>query len=165
MTRKSVQHVLVPSLVAITMLAGALALAPRAHGKQKDFQMVIVPEEDRFTPFAITIHTGDVVLWTNNDTDDHTVVSDDFVNSGGPRHIDRLLPGTENNGGQPGKLRLRFGRPGVFVYYCRFHSHLDEAHQPVAPGPDGGIEDANGNLGTPMMGVITVLPGNAGGNG
>jgi hypothetical protein len=26
------------------------------------------------------------------------------------------------------------------------------------PGPDGGIEDANGNFGTPMSGVITVLP-------
>jgi hypothetical protein len=29
----------------------------------------------------------------------------------------------------------------------------------VAPGPDGGIQDPNGNFGTPMNGVITVLPG------
>jgi plastocyanin len=159
MTRKSIQRVWLPALVAISALAGALAVAPKAHGAQKVHHMVVVPEEDRFTPFAITIHSGDVVLWTNMDSDDHTVVSDDFVNSGGPRHIDRLLPGTESNGGQPGQVRLRFGRPGVFVYYCRFHSHLDDSHQPVAPGPEGGIEDANGNLGTPMMGVVTVLPG------
>jgi hypothetical protein len=34
---------------------------------------------------------------------------------------------------------------------------LDAHHQPIAPGPDGGIQDANGNFGTPMNGVITVL--------
>jgi plastocyanin len=34
-----------------------------------------MPEEDRFTPFALTIHAGDTVQWVNNDTDDHTVVS------------------------------------------------------------------------------------------
>jgi hypothetical protein len=35
---------------------------------------------------------------------------------------------------------------------------LDAAYQLVAPGPEGGIQDAKGNFGTPMMGVITVLP-------
>jgi len=164
MTRKPMQHVLVPSLILSGVLMGALALSANpanvsnvSDDDRRTHQMVIVPEEDRFTPFALTINKGDVVLWTNNDTDDHTVVSDDFVNSGGPRHIDRLLKGTENNGGQPGTLRLRFTRPGVFVYYCRFHSHLDGSHQPAAPGPDGGIQDADGNYGTPMMGVVTVL--------
>ena len=159
MTRKSLHHVLVPSLVLIGALLGALAIAQTEQKPPtRVHNMVIVPEEDRFTPFAITIHTGDTVMWTNNDTVDHTIVSDDFVNSGGPLHVNRLLPGTESNGGNPGKLTLRFRRPGVFVYYCRFHSHLDASHQPVAPGPDGGIEDPDGNLGTPMMGVITVLP-------
>ena len=38
----------------------------------------------------------------------------------------------------------------------RFHAHLDAYHQPVAPGPEGGIQDSNGNFGTPMMGVVTV---------
>jgi hypothetical protein len=44
------------------------------------------------------------------------------------------------------------------VYYCRFHAQLDAFNQPIAPGPDGGVQDANGNFGTPMSGVITVLP-------
>jgi hypothetical protein len=79
------------------------------------------------------------------------------VNTAGHQGLDQLLPGTENNGGQPSSFRLRFTRAGVFVFYCRFHSHLDADHQPVAPGPDGGIQDASGNYGTPMMGVITVL--------
>ena len=159
MTRKSILRVLVPSLLVLGALLCALATAQTAQPDKRVFHnMVIVPEEDRFTPFAITIHTGDRVQWTNEDTDDHTVVSDDFVNTGGPLHINVLLKGTDSNGGKPGTVSLKFGRPGVFVYYCRFHSHLDGSHQPVAPGPDGGIED-NGNFGTPMMGVITVLPG------
>ena len=117
-----------------------------------------VPQEDRFTPFALTIHAGDSVQWINNDTDDHTVVSDDFFNTAGNNHTNHLLRGTDSNGGRPGKFTLRFNHPGTFVYFCRFHSHLDADHQPVAPGPDGGIQDSNGNFGTPMMGTITVLP-------
>jgi plastocyanin len=159
MTHKSILRVLVPSLLVLGALLCALATAQTAQPDKRRFNnMVIVPEEDRFTPFAITIHAGDRVQWTNMDTDDHTVVSDDFVNTGGPLNINRLLPGTDSNGGQPGTLSLKFGRPGVFVFYCRFHSHLDGSHQPVAPGPDGGIQDGNGNFGTPMMGVVTVLP-------
>lgn len=121
-------------------------------------RMVVVPEEDRFAPFAITIRVGDIVEWVNMDTDDHTIVSDDFFNTADHHGVNVLLPGTEHNGGQPGRYSLRFFIPGTFVYYCRFHAHLDHAHQPVAPGPDGGIQDDKGNFGTPMAGVITVLP-------
>jgi hypothetical protein len=89
----------------------------------------------------------------NHDEDDHTIVRDDAFNTSGPRGVDRLLP-------TGGSLSVRFGHlhPGTFVYYCRFHARLDEFNQPVAPGPDGGVQDANGNYGTPMSGVITVLP-------
>jgi len=118
--------------------------------------MVIVPEEDRFTPFETTVFDGDRVDFINQDSDDHTIVSDDAVSDGGPRGVDMILEGTENNGGQPGKVSIVFGRPGTWVFYCRFHSHLDAHHQPVAPGPDGGIQDANGNYGTPMMGIVHV---------
>ena len=93
---------------------------------------------------------------TNQDTDDHTVVSNNFFNTTG-KPTDILLKGTDSNGGKPGTLVLFFRRPGIFAYYCRFHSHLDDSHQPVAPGPDGGIQDGT-NFGTPMNGVITVLP-------
>jgi len=134
--------------------------AAELPGSGRTFRMVIVPQEDRFTPFALTIHVGDGVQWTNFDTDDHTVVSDDSFNTGGQPQTNQLLPGTDSNGGKPGTFRLRFRNPGTFVYYCRFHSHLDDDHQPVAPGPEGGIQDASGNFGTPMMGVITVLPNN-----
>jgi len=154
--------VLVCSFVLLTRLFAAAATpVAAADDKRVHHEQVIVPEEDRFTPFAQTIRAGEAVRWINMDSDDHTVVSDDFLNTAGPRRVNVLLPGTESNGGHPGQVILHFDRPGVFVYYCRFHAHLDSDHQPAAPGPDGGIEDDDGNFGTPMMGVITVLPGGA----
>jgi len=154
----------------LTLLAGVLAAATPAatptatpdgavQQQSHSHNQIIVPGEDRFTPFAQTIHAGDSVTWINMDTDDHTVVSDDDLNTLVPRRINRLLPGTDSNNGKPGTVTLHFSQPGVFVYYCRFHSHLDADHQPTAPGPKGGIQAADGNFGTPMMGVITVLPG------
>jgi plastocyanin len=145
---------------AIVLLASCVSLLPHPGGAadKRAHLQVIVPEEDRFTPFAQTVHVGDSVKWINMDSDDHTVVSDDFVSTTGRFGLNVLLKGTENNGGKPGTFTLRFTTPGTFVYYCRFHAHLDDAHQPAAPGPDGGIQADDGNFGTPMMGVITVLP-------
>jgi plastocyanin len=140
---------IVPLSGAVARPVGAKASAPR--------HTVTVPEADKFTPFAITVHVGDVVTWVNRDTDDHTVVSDDAFNTAGHKGLDRLLVGTDANHGRPGTFQLRFDHPGTFVYFCRFHAHLDADNQPVAPGPQGGIKDANGNLGTPMMGIVTVL--------
>ena len=122
-----------------------------AQSSNPTVRQIIVPDEDRFTPFAATIRVGQRVQWVNNDTDDHTVVSNDTFNTAGPRGINVLL---KANGGT---VTIKFGHPGLFPFYCRFHSMLDADQQPKAPGPDGGIQDQNGNYGTPMNGVITVL--------
>ncbi|HZQ10346.1 MAG TPA: plastocyanin/azurin family copper-binding protein [Anaerolineae bacterium] len=138
------------------MFGIALMLALVTPGLAKDqassIHRVIIPEEDRFTPFAVTIHLGETVRFVNRDTDDHTVVSIDALNTAGHKNTNHLILGTDNNGGQAGVFNMTFRRAGTFVYYCRFHATLDASNQPIAPGPDGGIP------GTPMMGVITVLP-------
>jgi len=162
MKRVSRKSALIVSAVLLLMVLGALIYSPAAHARRGVVDVVMVPEEDRFDPFTIVVTAGSAVRWINNDSDGHTIVSDDFFNTTKQnRGVNIELPGTEDNGGQPGTVTLNFGRPGVFVYYCRFHSHLDEHHQPVAPGPEGGIQDDSGNFGTPMMGVVIVLPGNA----
>ena len=149
------KHISVAMMTVIAVL-GAHRISANDHPMQ---QQVIVPQEDRFTPFAVTIHAGDAVKWINSDTDDHTVVSDDFFNTAGHHGTNHLVNGTDSNGGRPGTFVLRFEHPGTFVFYCRFHAHLDADHQPVAPGPQGGIQDsATGNFGTAMMGVVVVLP-------
>src|SRR6185295_6550454 len=65
------------SLLSAALAWGQPPQKPGAH------RMVIVPESDRFTPFAITIRAGETVQWVNMDTDDHTVVSDDAFNTAG----------------------------------------------------------------------------------
>ena len=130
--------------------------SPARHDHHHN-QIVNIPEFDKFLPFHVTIRAGDTVTWVNNDTDNHTVVSDDAFNSAGHHGLNHLIPGTDANNGKPGMFRVRFDHAGTFVYYCRFHAHLDPDNQPVAPGPDGGIQDSNGNFGTPMSGVITVV--------
>ena len=136
-------------IVAISAAVGAMGAG--AAGDESAVHRVSVPEADRFTPFALTIHPGDAVRWVNNDEDDHAVVSDDAFNTAGHEGTDHLI------GADGGAFNLRFNHPGTFVYYCRFHAHLNAANQPIAPGPDGGIQNANGNFGTPMSGVVTVL--------
>ena len=138
-------------LVVCLLAVGSSFNRAVAQSSNPTVRQIIVPDEDRFTPFAITIRVGQRVQWVNNDTDDHTIVSDDAFNTSGPRGVNVLLPA---NGGT---RSIMFQNPGTFPFYCRFHAHLDSANQPVAPGPDGGIQDSNGNYGTPMSGVITVV--------
>ena len=135
----------------------ATSVASGASSTQHDKHAITIPEADKFTPYQMTIREGDSVTWVNNDTDDHTVVSDDAFNDAGHQGLNVLIPGTDSNNGQAGTFTLRLDHAGTFVYYCRFHAHLDADNQPVAPGPEGGIQDSNGNFGTPMSGVITVV--------
>jgi len=139
-------------LVVLIGALGTMAAIWAAQGHAGSTRQVRVPDSDRFTPFALTIKAGDEVRWTNTDEDDHTVVSDDALNTAGHNGTNTLL---KANGGH---VSLHFDHPGTFVYYCRFHAKLDGFKQPIAPGPDGGIQDASGKFGTPMSGVITVLP-------
>jgi plastocyanin len=145
------------ALAPIAILAGtALSTVPQAGASNRPKPVTIsIPTEDRFTPFAVTVGVGQPVQWINGDADDHTIVADDAFTTAGHDDTNPLVAGTATKGG-PGKFSLVFKHPGTFVYYCRFHAHLDAAGQPVAPGPKGGIQDAQGNFGTPMMGVITI---------
>jgi plastocyanin len=143
-------------VIAGLAIATPIAAAP-AQSDAPPSATVTIPDSDRFIAFSVTIHAGEAVRWVNTDTDDHTIVSDDAFNTTDHKGLNRVLVGTETTGGTPGVGMLKFNQPGTFVYYCRFHAHLDENNQPVAPGPDGGVE-TGGNFGTPMMGVVTVLP-------
>jgi plastocyanin len=150
MTLSKLRWWALPSLLICFVPLLALSQNADTDGRAPARQ-IIVPDEDRFVPFAITVRVGQPVIWINNDADDHTVVSDDAFNTAGHRGTNVLL---KANGGT---LRLAFRHPGVFPFYCRFHAMLDAHNQPKAPGPDGGIQDSNGNYGTPMNGVITVV--------
>jgi plastocyanin len=136
--------------VLVTTVASPAQTVSNNDNHHKTVKVIKVPGEDRFLPFAITVRVGTTVVWVNNDTDAHTIVSNDVFNTAGHRGTNvQIDPG--------GKFALTFNRVGQFPYYCRFHSMLDADMQPKAPGPDGGIQDRDGNYGTPMNGVITVV--------
>ena len=146
------RKLLLAALAIAAVFLGVSAIGFGAGGGGGATHRVSVPHSDRFTPFQLTVHAGDRVKWVNHDSDDHTVVADKAFDSAGHKSVNKRLTG----GG--GALSLRFKHPGTFVYYCRFHARLNGKNQPIAPGPDGGIQSSNGNFGTPMSGVITVLP-------
>src|SRR5438874_5434772 len=79
------------AVCCVLVLAGQNHIQAQSAG-QMTVRQIIVPDEDRFTPFAITIRVGQTVKWTNNDTDDHTIVSDDAFNTAGHRGVNVLLP-------------------------------------------------------------------------
>ena len=111
-------------LASIVTVVPSLFAVQQAQASPKPKTTTVnIPGEDRFAPFAVTVKVGDKVQWVNGDTDDHTVVSDDFFNNAGHKGTNHLLPGTDSNGGVPGTFTLTFNRPGTFVFYCRFHAH------------------------------------------
>jgi len=155
MRRTSLVVALLVSLAAVvTLVASPGGASSHHHG---DNHVVNIPDTDKFVPFHLTINAGDTVTWVNSDTDKHSVVSDDAFNDAGHNGLVHIILGTDDNNGQNGTFTLEFDHPGTFVYYCMFHAKLDTDNQPIAPGPDGGIQDNNGNFGTPMSGVITVV--------
>ena len=138
-------------LLVVCLLAVATFNLAVAQSSNPTVRQIIVPDEDRFIPFNATIRVGQRVQWVNNDADDHCLVSNDTFNTAGPRGVSVLLKASG------GTFTIKFDHPGSFPFYCCLHSMLDSEHQPKAPGPDGGIQDPNGNYGTPMAGVVTVL--------
>ena len=142
------------TLVVCMLVLGTANRGMAAGGDSKSpARQIMVPGEDRFVPFAITVKVGQKVTWVNNDSENHYVVSNDAFNTAGHRGVNQVVAG---NGG---KFSLTFKHAGVFPFYCSLHSMLDAANQSKAPGPFGGIQDSNGNYGTPMSGVVTVITG------
>ncbi|MDQ2902837.1 MAG: cupredoxin family copper-binding protein [Chloroflexota bacterium] len=64
-----------------------------------------------FSPGALTVHVGDKVTWTNNDSVAHTVTSDN-----GKFDSNTLAPGTS--------FSFKFTKAGTYDYHCNIHSSM-----------------------------------------
>src|SRR5690348_1486206 len=80
------------ALVLCCLLALGARTTTQAQSPPATARQIIVPDEDRFTPFAITVRVGQTVEWINQDADDHTVVSDDAFNTAGHLGVNVVLP-------------------------------------------------------------------------
>ena len=69
--------------LSVTLLAVPTRVLASDPAQHPAAVQITIPDEDRFSPFAMTVHVGTTVTWVNNDTDDHTLVSDDAFNTAG----------------------------------------------------------------------------------
>ena len=65
-----------------------------------------------FSPASLTVKTGTVVNWTNNDATTHTATSDDgsTFNTG------------DISGGYGYSKNIKATKTGTFTYHCNYHS-------------------------------------------
>lgn len=72
----------------------------------------IIIENFAYSPLTLTVYRGDIVIWTNLDSEEHTVTSDsgDELNSG-------PIPHTEI-------YRHIFTTPGTYDYHCEFYPEM-----------------------------------------
>jgi plastocyanin len=76
-----------------------------------------------FNPDNVTVHVGDTITWTNQDSVAHTVTSA----NGGPLNSGPL------NQGQ--SYSYQFTSPGTYSYYCAFHPNMLGTVTVLAAGP------------------------------
>lgn len=70
----------------------------------------------KFDPPSIVVPVGTTVTWSNKDRTTHTVSSGVPGTRSGT--FDRTLsPGF-------GEFTFTFDKPGIYTYYCQFHTHM-----------------------------------------
>ncbi len=91
--------------VCIALLLSALATS--AHGEE----MTVDIEGFAFQPATLTVPSGTIVTWTNQDNAPHTVTSSDGTLDSG-----NLKKGQE--------FSFNFTEPGVYDYHCKIHPSM-----------------------------------------
>jgi plastocyanin len=70
----------------------------------------------QFQPGVVDVRSGTTVTWTNRDDITHTVTSGDPEHRTG--RFDLRLPG------RGASTAVRFGEPGVYLYFCNRHPSM-----------------------------------------
>jgi len=79
------------------------------------YQASVIIHGMQFIPTYLTVYTGTMVTWNNEDTVAHTVTSDSIV--GNVQFDSGTL--------QPGqRFSFFFSRPGIYAYHCNIHSFM-----------------------------------------
>jgi plastocyanin len=77
-----------------------------------------------FAPAAITVHEGDTITWTNQDTAPHTVTT-----TSGPERLDSPYLSKGQS------WSYTFTAPGMYMYYCTVHPDMRAEVIVQAPAP------------------------------
>ena len=102
---------------------------PQQNSESESEEKEIVEEERRppeefhvdavsksvYTPAMLNIQLGDTVIWTNVDSEVHTVSSANVTSDGGVYFHETLLPGETYS--------VTFDTPGTYFYSCMIKFH------------------------------------------
>lgn len=92
-------------------------LDPNAANNSGSQTASVIIENSAFTPARITVKKGTTVTWTNEDSMEHNVVSDDDAPAGGPPKTADLLSQGE-------VFSFKFDTVGTFPYHCTPHPFM-----------------------------------------
>ena len=123
-------------IVAVVIGLGVIVIGmpdsnflPRQNSESESEEKEIVEEERRppeefhvdavsksvYTPAMLNIQLGDTVIWTNIDSEVHTVSSANVTSDGGVYFHETLLPGEPYS--------VTFDTPGTYFYSCMIKFH------------------------------------------
>jgi plastocyanin len=102
---------LVTALCALSLGAASPAAGPTAAPSGAAADAVVHIADFAYKPPTVTIHTGQTVLFVNDDGDAHTVTATDK---------------TFDSGGLDTKEQWRhtFAKPGKYQYFCALHPYM-----------------------------------------
>jgi plastocyanin len=100
-----------PAPAPATDTMPGMAMAPSAATAANSADAKVLIDSYKFGPDKLTVPVGTTVTWTNNDTDEHTVVAkDDSFRSGS------LAKGQS--------FRYTFTKAGSYDYLCSIHPFM-----------------------------------------
>ena len=123
-------------IIAMVMGLGVIVIGmpdsnflPQQNSESESEEKEIVEEERRppeefhvdavsksvYTPAMLNIQLGDTVIWTNIDSEVHTVSSANVTSDGGVYFHETLLPGETYS--------VTFDTPGTYFYSCMIKFH------------------------------------------
>ena len=123
-------------IIAMVMGLGVIVIGmpdsnflPQQNSESESEEKEIVEEERRppeefhvdavsksvYTPAMLNIQLGDTVIWTNVDSEVHTVSSANVTSDGGVYFHESLLPGETYS--------VTFDTPGTYFYSCMIKFH------------------------------------------
>ncbi len=132
--------------VGVGFLLGLATLQPIAANAATSVPAKIVEPSPNgfqtwtFSPGTLTIHVGDIMVWTNTGQANHTVTDTGVFDSG------NVAPGAA--------FSFTFSKPGSYNYQCTYHAWTKGTVEVLAAGQSAATPTASASTAT----LVPALP-------
>ena len=104
------------TITVLLLAIGLLSVSAKSKDDDDAKAHKVTIHNLKYDPAKLTIKTGETVVWTNTDDNDHTVISDD-------KEKDAPLFASDNLGNGD-KFKFTFDKKGKFAYHCKYHPRM-----------------------------------------